>query len=514
MPVVRPAGPRATLRADVCVIGSGAGGGVIAAELARGRPLGARARARRLPQRVGLPPARGWSAPGSSTCGAGSSVSESGSVGLLAGSTLGGGTVVNSIVCLRPPESVRLEWAALGLDRHRRPGLRRAPRRGRCADQRQHRGDEAEPDEPADGRGARAARPHAAADPAQHAPATDPRYCGYCNAGCQQGCKQSTLVTYLPDAAAAGARLRRRLRGRARPRRGRPRGGRPGTHDRRGRGARRADRRGADGGRRRGRDRVARAPAPLRARRPRRRQVPPPPSDVLRQRRLRRGRQRLERPVPGGRVSFDFADALAGSGFLVESVGLSLAFWAACSPFSDGASHKEGMLQLRHVAPWHAITHDHGSGEVVLGADGEAIVRWELGRPARPGRRGARAGRARAPAPRPRRARDLHLPLGRPPLARRRRLRRLPRPARGGTERPHRLLGAPDGRVPARRRSGHVRRRRLGPAARHAGRLDRRRLRAADGARRQPDADDHGARAPHGARDSRRRSADRRARKR
>ena len=34
----------------------------------------------------------------------------------------------------------------------------------------------------------------------------DPSYCGYCNAGCQQGCKQSTLKTYLVDAAAAGRR--------------------------------------------------------------------------------------------------------------------------------------------------------------------------------------------------------------------------------------------------------------------------------------------------------------------
>ena len=42
-----------------------------------------------------------------------------------------------------------------------------------------------------------------------------------------------------------------------------------------------------------------------------------------------------------------------------------------------------------------------------------------------------------------------------------------------------------------------------GRAARRAGRLDRRRLRAADGARRQPDADDHGARAAHRTRDPR-----------
>ena len=35
----------------------------------------------------------------------------------------------------------------------------------------------------------------------------DPAYCGYCNAGCQQGCKQSTLKTYLQDASDAGARV-------------------------------------------------------------------------------------------------------------------------------------------------------------------------------------------------------------------------------------------------------------------------------------------------------------------
>src|SRR5439155_24740423 len=35
----------------------------------------------------------------------------------------------------------------------------------------------------------------------------DPQYCGYCNAGCQQGCKRSVMKTYLQDAADAGARF-------------------------------------------------------------------------------------------------------------------------------------------------------------------------------------------------------------------------------------------------------------------------------------------------------------------
>ena len=52
------AGPRATLEADVCIVGSGAGGSVIAAELQRPAQR-RRARACRLSQRGGLPSARG-----------------------------------------------------------------------------------------------------------------------------------------------------------------------------------------------------------------------------------------------------------------------------------------------------------------------------------------------------------------------------------------------------------------------------------------------------------------------
>jgi GMC oxidoreductase len=99
-----PLGAGERLRADVCIVGSGAGGGVIAAELQRAglsvivlerggyrneadfRQLEA-VGAQELYLRGGL------------------FFSESGSVGLLAGATLGGGTVVNSLVCLRPPVS-------------------------------------------------------------------------------------------------------------------------------------------------------------------------------------------------------------------------------------------------------------------------------------------------------------------------------------------------------------------------------------------------------------------------
>ena len=80
-------------------------------------------------------------------------------------------------------------------------------------------------------------------------------------------------------------------------------------------------------------------------------------------------------------ASFDFTRVVEGTGFLVESVNVSLPFWAGALPFSDGEAHKERMLRLRRVASWHAVTHDHGSGRVVLGADGEPVVRWELDDP-------------------------------------------------------------------------------------------------------------------------------------
>jgi choline dehydrogenase-like flavoprotein len=141
----------------------------------------------------------------SCTCG-GLFFSESGSVGLLAGSTLGGGTVVNSLVCLRPPESVRLEWAALGLagidgpdfDAHLDAIAARI--NVNTAETKPNRTNQLMA-EALERRGLthRLIPRNTAGD--------RPRYCGYCNAGCQHGCKQSTLVTYLPDAAAAGARF-------------------------------------------------------------------------------------------------------------------------------------------------------------------------------------------------------------------------------------------------------------------------------------------------------------------
>jgi hypothetical protein len=144
IPIERLAGPRATLAADVCVVGSGAGVSVIAAELQRaGRSVIVLERGSYRNEadfrQLDLVGAQELYLRG------GPFFSESGSIGILAGATLGGGIVVNSMVCLRPPDDVRAAWASLGLDGAGLGGLRRAPGRGLGATQRQHRCHAAQP---------------------------------------------------------------------------------------------------------------------------------------------------------------------------------------------------------------------------------------------------------------------------------------------------------------------------------------------------------------------------------
>ena len=372
-------GPRATLAADVCIVGSGAGGSVIAAELQRaGRSVIVLERAAYRNEsdfhQLELVGAQDLFLRG------GLFFSDTGAMGLLAGATLGGGTVINSMVCLRPPERIRAEWAAGGLegietaafDQHLDAVSRRinvnteATKPNRVNEMML---------EALELRGL----------PGEILPRNaslddDPRYCGYCNAGCQQGCKQSTLITYLQDAADAGTRfvvgcaVDRVL-----------------VRDGRAAGVT-ATVRGEDGS-----ELALTVEAPV---------VVVAAGGLESPALLLRsgiggpavGRHLRLHPtyfVSGlydeevrswdgqfqASVSFAFAEAVEGSGFLVESVNLSLPFFASSMAFTSGAEHKERMLRLRHAATWHAVSHDTGSGEVVLDANGEPVVRWGLDDP-------------------------------------------------------------------------------------------------------------------------------------
>ncbi|MHB8657746.1 MAG: GMC family oxidoreductase N-terminal domain-containing protein [Solirubrobacteraceae bacterium] len=129
------------------------------------------------------------------------------SVGLIAGSCLGGGTVVNYSTSFRTPDEVRDEWAAHGLpafasedytasldavcDRlgvnqeHNEPSTREQKLQEGCVKLGWHVD----------------AMPRGVRRCAQG------KECGYCGLGCRVGAKQSVVKTWLVDAAAAGARL-------------------------------------------------------------------------------------------------------------------------------------------------------------------------------------------------------------------------------------------------------------------------------------------------------------------
>ena len=285
-------GETATLEADVCVVGSGAGGGVIAAELARaGRSV--------LVLEMGgyrnESDFRQLELPGMFELylGGGLAASEGGEIAVLAGSTLGGGTVVNYMNCIRTPQPIREEWAGMGIEGLDDPSYeehidavwRRLGVNDTATSQnRTHKRMIAACEE--------LGYPHRPLTRNADTACEDPGTCGYCYTGCQKGCKQSTMKTFLQDAADDGARF---VVG-ARAERILTDGGRASgvaatvtNAD----GTTTAARSARAGGRGRGgRDRVARAAAALGHRRPRRRTPPAPAPRRPRRRRLRDRRSR------------------------------------------------------------------------------------------------------------------------------------------------------------------------------------------------------------------------------
>jgi len=129
------------------------------------------------------------------------------SVGLLAGSCLGGGTVVNYTTSFRTPDDVRQEWADQGVPAFTEPTY------DQSLDAVWERlGVNSEYSSPS----SRDRQLHEACvalgwhvdSMARNVRGCDQGInCGYCGLGCRLGAKQSTVKTWLADAAGAGARL-------------------------------------------------------------------------------------------------------------------------------------------------------------------------------------------------------------------------------------------------------------------------------------------------------------------
>lgn len=370
IPLETVSGAEATLQADVCVVGSGAGGAVIAARLAE---AGKSVLVLEMGGYRNESDFRQLEAEGAAMyLGGGINWSEGGELGLLAGSTLGGGTVINSMACRPTPEEVRGEWAAMGLegvdgpewDEHfatvweRLGANTEATRYNRNAEV------------VIAGISALGLEHHRI--PRNAELDDDPRFCGYCNAGCQQGCKRSVMKTYLQDAADAGARfLVDCFVERVVTRDGRA----AGVEARVGETAVTVEA-----------PTVVVACGGIES-----------PALLLRSgiggpavgRNLRVHPTYMvtgvyDEPVEAWNgqlitvMSFDFMDCEGEGGFYLSPLCLSPATWAGQSPWTGGREIRDHFLKFPRMASWHSISHDVGSGEVVLGADRRALVRWSL----------------------------------------------------------------------------------------------------------------------------------------
>ncbi|MBV9836663.1 MAG: FAD-dependent oxidoreductase [Solirubrobacterales bacterium] len=369
-------GATVTLEADVCVIGSGAGGAVIAAELQRS---GRQTVVLEQGQYRNESDFKQLELAGMLELylGGGLAASEDGSIAIFAGSTLGGGTVVNYMNCIRTPERIRREWASMGVDGLDTPDYNRhldaiwerlSVNDGATSQNRTHKkliaGCEGL------GYGHRPLTRNA--DPS----CDDPRVCGYCFSGCQKGCKQSTLKTFLQDASDAGARVVAGAR---------------------------AERVLVQDGHATGvQATVTQADGSTTALTINARTVVvacgaiESPALLLRSgiggpavgKHLRLHPAGVvsgvyEEPIEGwigqiqSELSDQFADCEGEHGFLLEAVGVAPGLQAMSLPWMDGQSHKERMARtLKHSAPFVSVARDHGEGQVVIDDYGRAVTRW------------------------------------------------------------------------------------------------------------------------------------------
>jgi long-chain-alcohol oxidase len=194
------------LTADVCVVGSGAGGGTAAAVLAGAG------------KDVIVLEAGGYfddaDFDGAELAGFDRLYMEHGfaatadhSVGLLAGECVGGGTVVNYCTSFRTPDEVRSEWAAAGVPWFTGEEYTRSLDAvcARLEVNTEHNRVSAR--EAVFERGLKSLGWHVDAMPRNVLGCDQGKVCGYCGYGCAIGAKQSTAKTWLVDAQKFGARI-------------------------------------------------------------------------------------------------------------------------------------------------------------------------------------------------------------------------------------------------------------------------------------------------------------------
>jgi len=196
-----------TLACDVVVVGSGAGGGVVAAELAAAGKDVIVLEKGGYRNEADFTHLEGDALETMYDAGGLLATSDLGLV-VLQGATLGGGTVINYTTSFPTPDSVRRQWAT----EHHLPHFESTEFTRSLDAVARRLGVNTEHAKPSGRdqvliRGLEQLQWHHGLLPRDVRGCSQDDACGYCGMGCRRGAKQSTLITYLQDAADRGARI-------------------------------------------------------------------------------------------------------------------------------------------------------------------------------------------------------------------------------------------------------------------------------------------------------------------
>jgi choline dehydrogenase-like flavoprotein len=367
-----------TIEADVCVVGSGAGGGVIAGTLTGAGKQVCVLEMGGYYNEADFNQLELWAYQNLYRAG-GITQTETGSIALMAGANLGGGTTVNWTNCIRTTPWVREQWAReFGLegldgpdyDRHLDAVFERIGVTDRASD---WNGPHERLREGCERLGYDFKVVTRNADPDRY----DAETAGYLGFGDQSGSKQGTLKTYLQDASDGGAQIVPRCRverilvenGRA--------AGVEGTYvDEQGRSAQvvvRAPQVVVAGG-------SLESPALLL----RSGIGGPAVGDYLRLHPATAvvgfydEEQRGWWGAPQTGLSDHYANIEDGYGFLIEGTHASPGVTGSATPWESGRQHKEMLLRSPVAASFIFLIRDRGHGRVTIDRDGNARHHYDL----------------------------------------------------------------------------------------------------------------------------------------
>ncbi|CAN5147778.1 hypothetical protein BH24ACT23_BH24ACT23_03800 [soil metagenome] len=368
-----------TLEADVVIVGSGAGGGVIAGELAQAGKSVIVLEAGEYHDDADFDGLE-LSAYQRMYLNGGPFPTSEGQVSIVAGAGVGGGTVINWTNCLRTHDFVRQEWASehgltdlaeSSYDDHLDAVFERIKVNGDSSDL---NGPHLRLKEACDELGYDFRRTTRNTDPDTYAPES----AAYMGFGDQSGSKQSTAKTYLVDAQAAGAEI---LAGA------------------------RAERLLTEDGRAAGVEAAWGDPTagPVTKLIVKAQTVVvacgaiespalllrsgiggPAVGDYLRLHPTVAVTAYYDEPQnwmwgpPQSALSHQFADTGEGYGFLIEGAQATTGLFGGAVPWRSGADHKRRMREWAHAAPLIALTRERGHGRVEIDAGGKAVVHYPI----------------------------------------------------------------------------------------------------------------------------------------